>query len=90
VTGIPPAISALLEGKNHELRQHHYDARVGNYQGSRVQAVRDALDGWNPEPGTPLHALWTQVKQATELHTAEIDNIRQEASRDIPGISETQ
>ena len=88
MTDIPPALTAALEGKNAELKQHHLAARIGDYQGSRVQAVRDILDGWAPEPGSPLHTLWTQIQQATELHEAEIDAIREESYRDIPGISE--
>lgn len=86
MTDIPPAIRALIEGKNAEIKQHHYDARIGNYQGSRVQAVRDVLDQWAPEEGTPLHTLWWQIDQATRLHEAEIEAIRQESYRDIPGI----
>lgn len=86
MTDIPPALLATLEGKNHELKQHHLAARIGDYQGSRVQAVRDVLDGWAPQEGTPLHALWTQVQQATQLYEAEINAIRQESYRDIPGI----
>lgn len=88
MTGTPPALSAVLEGKNAELKQHHLAARIGDYQGSRVQAVRDALDGWAPQEGTTLHALWTQVQQATQLYEAEIEAIRQESYRDIPGIGE--
>jgi hypothetical protein len=88
VTDIPPALLAVLEGKNAELKQHHLAARIGDYQGSRVQAVRDVLDGWAPEPGTTLHALWTQVQQATQLYENEINAIRQESYRDIPGIGE--
>ena len=83
---IPPAILALVEGKNAEVKQHHLAARIGDYQGSRVQAVRDVLDGWAPKEGTSLHTLWTQVKQATELYEAEIEAIRQESYRAIPGI----
>ena len=88
MTDIPPALLATLEGKNAELKQHHLAARVGDYQGSRVQAVRDVLDEWAPEPGTTLHTLWTQVQQATQLYEAEINAIRQESYRDIPGIGE--
>ena len=88
MTDIQPALSAVLEGKNHELKQHHLAARIGDYQGSRVQAVRDVLDGWAPEEGTTLHTLWTQVQHATELYEAEINAIRQESYRDIPGIGE--
>jgi hypothetical protein len=90
VTDIPPALTAVLEGKNHELKQHHLAARIGDYQGSRVQAVRDVLDGWAPAEGTALHTLWTQVQHATELYEAEIEAIRQEDYRDIPGIGETE
>lgn len=86
MTDIPPAIRALVEGKNAEVKQHHLAARIGDYQGSRVQAVRDVLDAWAPEEGTTLHTLWTQVQQATQLYEAEIEAIRQEADRDIPGI----
>jgi hypothetical protein len=88
VTAIPPALSAALEGKNAELKQHHLAARIGDLQGSRVQAVRDVLDGWAPEPGTALHTLWTQVQQATRLYEAEINAIRQESYRSIPGIGD--
>lgn len=90
MTNIPPAIQAFAEGKNAELKQHHLAARIGDYQGSRVQAVRDVLDGWAPEEGTPLHTLWLQVQRATELYEAEINAIRQESYRDIPGIDPGQ
>ena len=83
---LPPALHSLLEGKNAEIQQHHYEARIGNYQGSRVQNVRDVLDQWAPEPGTPLHALWTQVDAAISQYETEINNIRRESHRDIPGI----
>ena len=88
MTDIPPAIQAFVEGKNAELKQMHLNSRIGDYQGSRVQAVRDVLDEWAPEPGTTLHTLWTQVQQATQLYEAEIEAIRQESYRDIPGIGE--
>ena len=45
MTDISPAIRALVEGKNAEVKQHHLAARIGDLQGSRVQAVRDVLDG---------------------------------------------
>lgn len=89
MTDIPPAVLALVEGKNAELKRMHLDARIGDYQGSRVQNVRDVLAQWAPSPGTPLHALWTQVDTAIRQHETEINNIRQESYRDIPGISET-
>ena len=89
MTDIPPALTAVLEGKNAELKQRHLAARIGDYQGSRVQAVRDILDGWAPAEGTTLHTLWTQVQQATQLYEAEIEAIRQESYREIPGIGET-
>jgi hypothetical protein len=89
VTDIPPAVLALVEGKNAELKQHHLAARIGDYQGTRVQNVRDVLDGWAPEEGTPLHALWTQVDTAIRQYETEIEAIRQKSYRDIPGISET-
>ena len=88
MTDIPPALTAALEGKNAELKQHHLAARIGDYQGSRVQAVRDVLDGWTPVEGTALHALWTQVQQATQLHEAKIEAIREEGYRDLPGIGD--
>lgn len=87
MSGLPPGLHSLLEGKNAELKQHHLAARVGDLQGSRVQAVRDVLDGWDPEESTSLHTLWTQVRQATELYEAEIEAIRQESYRDISGIA---
>lgn len=86
MTHIPPALSAALEGKDAELKQHRLAARISDLQGSRVQAVRDVLDGWAPEEGTTLHTLWLQVQRATELYEAEIEAIRQESCRDIPGI----
>ena len=89
MTDIAPAILALIEGKNAELKQHHLAARIGDLQGSRVQNVRDVLDQWAPEEGTPLHALWTQVDTAIRQYETEIEAIRQESYRDIPGISET-
>ena len=82
----PPALLSLLEGKNAELKTHHLAARIGDLQGSRVQAVRDVLNEWAPEAGTPLHALWTQVRQATELYEGEINAIREESYRAIPGV----
>lgn len=88
MTDLPPALLSLLEGKNAELKQHHLAARIGDLQGSRVQAVRDVLDGWAPQEGTTLHTLWIQVQKATELYEAEIEAIRQESYRDIPGISD--
>lgn len=86
MTDLPPALRALLEAKNAEIRDHHYDVRIGNYQGSRVQNVRDVLDQWAPSPGTPLHALWTQVDEAIRQYTAEIEAIQRASLRDIPGI----
>lgn len=86
MTDIPPAVLALVEGRNAELKRQHLNARIGDYQGSRVQNVRDILDGWAPTEGTPLHALWTQVHTAITQYETEINNIRQEADRDIPGI----
>lgn len=86
MTDIPPAVLALVEGRNAELKRQHLNARIGDYQGSRVQNVRDVLDQWAPEPGTPLRTLWTQVHTAITQYDAEINNIRQEADRDIPGI----
>jgi hypothetical protein len=84
---LPPALLSLMEGKNAELKQHHLAARIGDLQGSRVQAVRDVLDGWAPQEGTSLHTLWTQIQRATELYTDEINAIREESYRDIPGIA---
>lgn len=81
-----PALRALLEGKNAELKQLHLDARIGDLHGSTVQDVRAVLDQWAPEHGTPLHALWLQVEEATERYTEQIDCIRDEARRDVPGI----
>jgi hypothetical protein len=89
VSDIPPALLATLEGKNAELKQHHLAARIGDLQGSRVQAVRDILDGWAPQEGTALHALWSQIDTAIRQDEAVIAAIRQESYRDIPGIGET-
>lgn len=86
MTEIPPAILALVEGKNAELKQMHLDARIGDLQGTRVQAVRDILDGWTPQEGTALHALWSQIDTAIRQDEAVINAIRQESYRDIPGI----
>ena len=86
MTDLPPAVRALLEGKNAEIKQLHLDTRIGNYQGSRVQNVRDVLDQWAPQEGTPLHALWTQIDTAIRQYEAEINIIREESYRDIPGI----
>lgn len=83
---LPPALRSLLEAKNAEIRDHHFDARIGNYQGSRVQNVRDVLNQWAPEPGTPLHALWSQVDTAIRQYETEIAAIQRESYRDIPGI----
>jgi hypothetical protein len=88
VTNLPPALLSLIEGKNAELKQHHLDARIGNLQGSRVQNVRDVLDEWAPSPGTPLHALWTQVDEAIRQYETEIEAIRQESYRAIPGVTD--
>lgn len=90
MTDLPPALTSLLEGKNAELKQHHLAARIGDLQGSRVQNVRDILGQWAPSPGTPLHALWTQVDAAIREYETEINTIRQEAHRDIPGIDTGQ
>lgn len=88
MTNLPPALLSLLEGKNAELKQHHLDARIGALQGSRVQNVRDVLDEWAPSPGTPLHALWTQVDSAIRQYETEIDAIRQESYQAIPGVTD--
>jgi hypothetical protein len=82
---LPPAVRSLLEGKNAELKQHHLAARIGDLQGSRV---RDVLDQWAPTEGSPLHALWTQVQQATKLYEAEVAAIREESYRAIPGVTD--
>lgn len=87
MSSLPPGLHSLLEGKNAELKQHHLAARIGDLQGSRVQAVRDVLDSWEPEEGTTLHTLWTQIQRATELYTDEINTIREESYRDIPSIA---
>lgn len=84
----PPAVLALVEGKNAELKRLHLDARVGDLQGSRVVAVREVLDQWSPHPGTPLHELWRQVQTATEQYTDQIAAIHAEGERSIPGIGE--
>lgn len=90
MTNIPPAIQAFAEGKNAEIKQMHLSARIGDLQGSRVQAVRDILDEWAPEEGTTLHTLWLQVRHATELYEDQINAIRKESYRDIPGIDSGQ
>jgi hypothetical protein len=89
-TNIPPALLSLLEGKNAELHQHHLAARIGDLQGSRVQEVRDVLDQWAPKEGTPLYELWFQVKRATEKYEDQINAIREESSRAIPGVSDPE
>ncbi|MEK9524047.1 hypothetical protein MIU24_32440 [Streptomyces venezuelae] len=83
------AVRALLEGKNAELKRMHYDVRIGDLQGSRVVAVREALNRWTPEPGSSLAELWRQVKDATELYSDEINRIVAEANQPIPGIDPT-
>jgi hypothetical protein len=88
MTSLPPALLSLLEGKNAELKQHHLAARIGDYQGSRVQNVRDVLAQWAPSPGTPLHALWTQVDAAIRQYETEINAIREESYRAIPGVTD--
>jgi len=85
---LPPGLYSLLEGKNAELKQHHLAARIGDLQGSRVQAVGDVLDEWAPKEGTSLYELWLQVQRATELYTAEIEAIRQESYQAIPGVAD--
>lgn len=82
------ALTALLEGKNAELKRHHLAARVGDLQGSRVQEVREVLDGWAPKEGTALYELWLQVKDATELYADDIAAIYAESRREIPGIDD--
>lgn len=84
---VPPALLAALEGKNSEIKRHHLDARVGDLQGSRVQAVRDVLDQWAPAEGTSTYELWLQVQRATKLHADEIAAIQAEGRGEIPGIS---
>lgn len=83
-----PAVRALLEGKNSELKRMHLDVRIGDLQGSRVVTVREVLAKWSPEPGTALHELWLQVKAATELYADEIKRIYEEADRAIPGVTD--
>jgi hypothetical protein len=80
---------ALLEGKNAELKRHHLDARVGNLQGSRVALVREVLEQWAPAEGTPLEALWIQVREAVESYSDEIARIHAESDRGISGIDPT-
>jgi hypothetical protein len=82
------ALTALLEGKNAELKRHHLAARVGDLQGSTVQEVREVLDKWAPEKGTALYELWLQVKGATERYADNIARIYAEARREIPGIND--
>lgn len=55
-----------------------------------MQNVRDVLDQWAPEEGTTLHTLWTQIDTAIRQYESEIEAIRQESCRDIPGIDEAQ
>jgi hypothetical protein len=83
---LPLALRSLLEAKNAEVKQHHLAARVGELQGSRVQEVRDVLGKWAPAEGTPAYELWLQVKRATEMYTEEIDAIRRESYRAVPGV----
>lgn len=80
------ALRALLERQAAELKQHHLAARIGDLQGTRVQEVREVLDGWAPEPGTSLHALWSQVAEAITAHQDSIDRAYAESDRSIPGI----
>jgi hypothetical protein len=82
----PPALRALLEGKNSELKRHHLAVRVGDYQGSRVSTIREILREWAPQEGAPLYAFWLQVKNATELYAEEIERIQGEMSGGISGI----
>ncbi|MEU7074707.1 hypothetical protein AB0B30_32630 [Streptomyces narbonensis] len=81
-----PAVRALLEGKNAELTRMHYDVQIGNLQGSRIVDVRRVLDRWAPEPGTSLHELWTQVKEATENYSDDIARIVAASYQPIDGI----
>jgi hypothetical protein len=83
------AVHALLEGKNAELKRMHADVRIGDLNGSRVADVRSVLDQWAPEPGTALHELWTQVKEATENYSDEIARIVADSNQPIPGIDTT-
>ncbi|MGC5534272.1 hypothetical protein [Streptomyces sp. SR-10] len=80
------ALRALLERKGRELKEHHLNARIGDLQGTRIQEIREVLDGWAPEAGTSLHALWSQVKAATEAHQDSFDRVFAESDRSIPGI----
>lgn len=82
------ALTALLEGKNAELKRHHLHARVGDLQGSRVQEVREVLGKWAPAEGSALYELWLQVKNATEMYAAEIAAIYAESSGEIPGVAD--
>lgn len=81
------ALRTFLEQKNAEVRDARLEARIGNLNGSRVVAVREVLAGWSPDPGTPLAALWQQVKDATELYADQIARIV--AADTIPGIDPT-
>lgn len=88
MTDVPPALRAVLERKNAELKQHHLAVRIGDYQGSRVQNVRDVLDQWAPDSGTPLHTLWTQIHTAINQYQAEIEAIWRESYGAIPGVTD--
>jgi hypothetical protein len=86
---LPPALLAFVEGKNAELKRHHLYARIGDYNDSRVQAVREVLNGWDPDGSTTaFQALWEQVRDATELYADKIAALIDESDGTIPGIAD--
>ncbi len=83
----PPALLSLLEGKNAELKQHHLAARIGELQGSRVQAVRDVLDGMGAAGRNPApHPVDADQAGHRAVHRRNQRHPR-ESYRDIPGIA---
>lgn len=85
-------LMSLIEGKNTELKRHHLAARIGDLNGSAVRDIVNALNCWDPdavETSGPFHALWHQVHDAAHRYDANIQRVRREADRDIPGVGET-
>lgn len=84
---IDPAVRALLEGKNAELKQARFLVRIGDLQGARVADVLAVLNEWVPDQmsadGRELHL---QVERAVNRYADQIAAICDEQDRSTPGI----
>lgn len=89
------ALHSLIEGKNAELKSFHLDARIGGLNGTTVVDILSELDHWHPDDpaaSSEFRTLWQRIHSIAHQYDANIAAIRQEASKDIPGIDteETQ